>query len=323
MDDIEKVIGNFAQVRILIIGDLMADKYVWGDGLHLSREAPIHVVSVVEETFSLGGAAHIARNARHLGGDVYLVGLVGYDDAAQSFRRAIANSGIDTGGIFPSSERPTTLKVRIMSTEFNQQLMRIDYESNKPLTKDEKASILKYVTSYINDIDVIVFADYEKGIFNDQTLITTILQLAQKQNVITVIHSKPGHFDMFNHASLIVTNYKNAQEFVNFKTKKPIYNVSEIGSEMITLMKCSALLIVQDDKGIYLFSQESESLFKKSITPEIFDINGVEDAIVSTIAISLAAGATMEEAVELASRAYKVIGSRQGSGVVSTRDLLL
>ncbi|MFC1853829.1 bifunctional heptose 7-phosphate kinase/heptose 1-phosphate adenyltransferase [candidate division CSSED10-310 bacterium] len=322
MKNLQKIVKNFSKVRILVIGDLMADKYVWGDGLRLSREAPINVVTVVEETFSLGGAANIARNAKHLGGEVYLVGLVGFDDAAQSFRRAIANSGIDTGGIFPTSERPTTLKVRIMSTEYNLQLMRIDYETTKPLTRDEKASLLKYITSYMEDIDVIVIADYEKGVFSDQGMIDTLIQMAQKHNVITVVDSKPGHYGMFKDTTLIVSNYRGARDFVYFKGNKSAYQLEEIGKNMLNILKCNALLLIQDGKGLFLFTPDAEMQSFKGISQEVFDLTGIEDTVVSTLALSLAAGATIREAAEVASLTYKIVGSKKGSSVVSVRELL-
>lgn len=322
MNQLYKIINNFTKVRILVVGDLMADKYVWGDGLRLSREGPVNVVTVVDESFSLGGAANVARNARQLGGEVFLVGLVGYDDAAQSFRRAIANSGIDTGGIFPTSERPTTLKVRIMSTEYNQQLMRFDYEKTKPLTKDEKASILKYIVAYMNDIDVIVIADYEKGIFGDESLNRTIIQMAHKNNVITIADSKPGHYEAFKDTFLIVCNYRGAHDFVYIKENRSYYDIEDIGNAMINILKCKALLIIQDGKGLFLFVQKSKYKFFKGISQEIFDLTGIEDTVVSTIAMSMAAGATLEEAAKLASWTLKIVGARKGSSVVSSRELL-
>lgn len=322
MDTFTALVNKFSTMKIMIIGDLMADKYVWGNGLRLSREAPVKVVTVVDETFSLGGAANIARNAKNLGAEIHLVGLVGYDDAAQSFRRAIANSGIDTGGIFPTSERPTTLKVRIMSAEFNQQLMRFDYETTKPLSKDEKASLMRYITAYIDDINAIIIADYEKGIFSDQIFIKTLIQLAKKKNVITVADSKPGHYNMFSDTSLIVCNYRGAREFVYYAGNHPAYQSEEIGGIMFDMLKCNTLLLIQDNKGLFLFTRDQPMQHFKGISAEVFDLTGIEDAIVSTLAMSMAAGASIQQAAELASRAYRIVGSRKGSSVVSTLEML-
>lgn len=322
MSKLKDIIKKFDKHKILVIGDLMADKYVWGDGLRLSREAPAKVVTVVEETFSLGGAANIARNIKHLGGAIQLVGLVGYDDAAQSFRRAISNSGIDTGGIFPTPDRPTTLKVRIMSGEFNQQLMRVDYEETKPLSKDEKASLLRYITAYEESISLMVFADYEKGIFSDPRFTKKLLQLAKKNKIKTVAHVKPGHYKLFKESSLLICSYRGAREFVYITGNKSVYQIRDIGQTVMNTLQCNALLLVQDGKGLFLFARDKEPKEFTGISPEIFDLTGLEDTIVSAVALSLASGASLDEAVEIASYTFKIVSAKKGSSVVSARELM-
>ena len=306
----------------MVLGDLMADKYIHGNITRLSTEAPVPVVMVADEIYELGGAANVANNASKLGANVFLSGVVGYDDAAHSFRNLVRETGINSGGIFPSSDRPTTQKVRIISEKYKQNLFRFDYESIAQLSKNDMASIYRYVNSYISEIDLLIFADYEKGILSNPKFNMQIIELANSRNLYTIVYSKAKHLNYFNEAQVIITTSKDALAYSVLASGRESFGLQEAGKLILNSMNNKAVFIVDEDFSIHLFQNDGSS---HHISIEVGDFRegiGIMDVITSTASLSIASGADYITACKIVSEAIKIALTKRGTLSIGLEELL-
>ncbi|MBI4640364.1 MAG: hypothetical protein HY731_06700 [Candidatus Tectomicrobia bacterium] len=320
---LQGVIPRFAGTRVMVIGDLMADKYLWGNASRLSPEAPVPVVRVSYEEYKLGGAANVANNVRTLGAEVYLCGIVGYDDAAHWFRKAAREVGIDTSGIFPSEHRPTTLKVRVMSIDYNQQLLRFDYESIEPFINSEFATVKKYIESYIDTVDAVILSDYDKGVFKNPALVQEVIQLTRRRKTITVVDARSTNPQLFSNTTLVTLSTHEIQELAYEPMRKRVDEICDLGSRMSKAMKSRALVIIHGEEEIFLFVKDHDRPYRFPISKTTFhDVAGMRDTIVSVLALSLHAGADFEEAGYLASIAAGKVLAKVGTATVTGDELI-
>jgi len=315
-------VKKFNKLKVLVIGDLMGDKYVWGNNLRLSKEAPVPVIQVQKDVYEMGGAAHAAHNASLLGADIYLCGLVGFDDAAQSLRSALAEAGIDSGGLFPTTIRPTTLKVRVMSREYNTHLARFDYESDQPLSDSEMASLKGYIDSYINEIDVIIISDYAKGMFNRKEFAKYIINRTKKRGIPAIVDTKPGHFARFKNASVLLCTLKEAREYILLTHLVSMVDIDKIGKILLETTKCNCLVIIQDEKGFKLNVFGEQRIKTQELGKSLYNSVGLEDTATSVLAMSLASGLDLKSSMELVIRAIDIAASKPGTSVVTKEELL-
>ncbi len=307
--------------RILVLGDLMADKYIWGDHLRMCKEAPVPVMRRVNEVYKLGAAANIASSIRQLGAEVYLCGIVGFDDAALSLRRAIAAAGIATGGLFPSETRPTTLKVRMMSQEYRQLLFRLDSESTTPLDEKEVASLRGYVETMLPEIDLLVLSDYRKGMFGVPSFSRWIVDEAGRCNVNTVVLGRPSSLVSFAGATTIVCMASDAREFMYLQGRGFATELDSMGKEMRKLLRCGSLTLVHEERGLWQWRADGE---RETVAParrQRIDCLGLEEAVTSATAIAVALGMDPGDVLNLASLAAGVICSKAGYSPISLSEL--
>ena len=317
-----EIASRFDKLRILVVGDLMADKYVYGNADRLSQEGPVPVIKVAKEEYRLGGAANVAYDARQLGATVLLCGVVGYDDAAHMFRKAVRDAGIESGGIFPSSDRATTLKVRVVALPFNQQTVRYDYESRKQLTENETPTVKRYIESNIDQIDAILVSDYDKGMLLGNSLPRFIIDFANERNVPTIVHSKQRHFRLFGGATVVMLNYYDAQDFVHIASGNFCTNILTITEETVGLLDCAAALVIRDEQEMAISTRDGFHRTMQIGTANNFSPAGVGDAVCSTFGLAIGAGATYEQAIMLASRAMKVVLAKEGTATITIGELV-
>ena len=318
----KEFIKKFTSLRVMVLGDLMADKYIQGNITRLSTEAPVHVLMVNNELYELGGAANVANNASNLGANVFLSGIVGYDDAAHSFRNLVRDAGINSGGIFPSNDRPTTQKVRISSLKYNQNLFRFDYESVEPLSKNDMASIYRYVNSWISEIDLVIFADYEKGVLSYPKFNMQLIELANSRNLMTVVYSRAINLKYFSNAQVVVTTSNDAFNYAKMFSGREFYELDEVGELIISSLNNKAAIIVDENFSLHLFQSDGP---KHHISPEVETFSGVigiMDVITSTAALSIASGADYILACNIVSKAIKIAHKKRGTSKIGLEELL-
>jgi len=318
----KEFIKKFTSLRVMVIGDLMADKYIHGNITRLSTEAPVPVVMVANELYELGGAANVANNASNLGANVFLSGIVGYDDAAHSFRNLVRDSGINSGGIFPSNDRPTTQKVRISSVKYNQNLFRFDYESVEPLNKTDMASIYRYVNSWMSEIDLVILADYEKGVLSNPQFNMQIIELANNKNLITVVYTRAKHLNYFNEANVIITTVKDALNYAAKSSGREFFELEDAGKLIVESHNNKAAIIIDEDYSIHLFLDDGSHNYLPIQVDVYREVVGIMDVITSTSALCVASGADYLTACNIISKAIKIALKKKGTSTIGLEELL-
>lgn len=307
-----KIINNFKGKKIGVIGDLILDQFVWGDVERISPEAPIPVVLINKETYVLGGAANTANNIIAAGGNAFLVGAIGKDVAGRRFLHQLEINNINRKGVVILQDRTTTQKTRIVAQ--NQQIVRIDREKINKLNKEQEERVIKFISSYLKEWDILVITDYGKG-FITKNLISSIKWLAQKYHKPIIGDIKPAvHIPYFRNITLLTPNQKEAFEISGTK------DVTIMGKIIQKQLKCN-VLITRGAEGMILF-EGNEVVSFSAKAKEVFDVVGAGDTVVAFISLSLASGASLKEAVIIANHAASLVVGKKGTAIVSFAELI-
>lgn len=313
----KELFNKFRNTGILVIGDLMVDRYIWGKVRRISPEAPVPVVEVTNEELLLGGAANVAHNILSLGGKVYVAGTIGSDDAGRILIDKFRESGISTDGIVIDSDRPTTVKTRVIA--HSQQMVRFDKEIKSDIRHSTLSLILDYVKSCLPQIKGIIISDYCKGLITE-ALIKKVLALADSKKFISV-DPKIGHFDYYKGVSLITPNINEASlgsglEIVDEKT------LISSGKMLLKKLRCKAVIITRGDEGMSLFEKNGKVTHIPTCAREVYDVSGAGDTVIATLTLSHSAGAPLKDAAIIANHAAGVVVGKIGTAVATCEEIL-
>lgn len=287
--EINRVFDSFSKLRVLIIGDVMIDNYVWGKVTRISPEAPVPVVSVTRKEQRLGGAANVALNVQALGAIPILCSVIGVDADGQGFLELMQKQKLAPKGILKSRERITTVKTRIIGN--NHHLLRIDEEIEHDITSPETDLFLQRITYLLDTqkIDVIIFEDYDKGLITER-LIREVVIRARKLKVPVVVDPKKKHFMHYQGATLFKPNLKELKEGLkkdfDHSSEKELAKVVEL---LKTKLKIDLALITLSEHGIYVHGRHVKKRLPAHLR-NIADVSGAGDTVVSVAALCLAAG---------------------------------
>lgn len=309
------VLKKFREKRILVIGDVMLDKYIWGDVVRVSPEAPVQVVRVEKESYAPGGAANVANNVAALGGTTYMIGIVGNDNANSILMSELKSRGINTDGMIEDKQKPTIQKVRVIGK--GQQLLRFDYERRGYLDAGMESKILDFVNKRIQNIDAIIISDYAKGVITEK-LTQELIELANEKKKIILVDPKPKHKKFYKNATLITPNHKEASEMLNIEEKNDDSIIRE-GKKLIDNLNTS-LIITRGEKGMTIFEKDDTTNIPTK-AKEVYDIVGAGDTVVATLALALSAKATLKEAAMLANYAAGITVGKVGTSTVRTEEI--
>jgi len=320
----DAIIQGFESTRIMVIGDIMIDQFVIGQVNRISPEAPVPVVKFQHEEFRLGGAANVAHNIRKLGGSVSLLGVLGSDDAGTQLLAELKRASIDPSDVFSERERTTTRKLRVVTSR-NQQVARIDYETDKALSRgivDKLSALLK---SQIATADVIVVSDYLKGLLN-QELMAELLLSAKDHGVPVFVDPKAPHLNWYSGCSLMTPNHHEAEKATGMRIQTED-EARAAASTLQTSVPCTSVLITRGEHGMWLTDGSLPGADRvESALPttarEVSDVTGAGDTVIAMMALSVAAGANLSEAAELANHAAGIVVGRFGASTVTTKELL-
>ena len=310
-----KLLENFKNKKILVVGDIMLDKYIWGDVSRISPEAPVQVVHVQKETYAPGGASNVASNISALNGKAFIVGIAGNDEAKNILLQELKNRAINTDGIFIEGDKPTTQKVRIVGR--SQQLLRVDYENKEHVHKDIEQSVSKFLGRIIKDIDIVVISDYAKGVIT-QELSSRLIQIARENNKAIIVDPKPKHRDLYSNVTLITPNNAEASEMTNIEDGNDA--VSEMGTKLLKYLN-SNVLITRGEKGMSLFEKDGNITHIPANAKEVYSLIGAGDTVVATLALALASDASFKEAATLANIAAGIKVGKIGTASVSVEEI--
>ena len=250
-----EIIRKFKDKKILVIGDVMLDKYIWGEVSRISPEAPVQVVNVLRESYAPGGAANVANNIAALDAKAFMVGIVGNDNAKESLISELEKRGINVDGIFTEKNKPTIQKVRVIGR--SQQLLRFDYEKKGYVNADTEKNILDFILGKIDGADAVIVSDYAKGVIT-KNLMETIIKISKEKNKIVIVDPKPRHKDFYKNSTLITPNHTEAHQMTNLEEEENTDNdVEKMGKRLIKELN-SNVLITRGEKGMSLFEKNGE-----------------------------------------------------------------
>ena len=321
---LDAIIKRFESTSIIVIGDIMIDQFVIGQVNRISPEAPVPVVKFNHEEFRLGGAANVAHNIRKLGGRVSLLGVLGSDDAGTQLLAELKRASINPNGVLSDGERITTRKLRVVTSR-NQQVARIDYETDKELSRGIVNKLSALLKSQIATADVIVVSDYLKGLLT-QEFMANIFLSAKEHGVPVFVDPKAPHLNWYSGCSLITPNHHEAEK----ATRMRIQTEDEARTAASTLqisVPCTSVLITRGEHGMWLTDgslprTDRVETALPTTAREVSDVTGAGDTVIAMMALSVAAGANLSEAAELANHAAGIVVGRFGASTMTTKELV-
>ena len=311
-------ISKFEKCNLLVVGDLMFDEYLWGDVDRISPEAPVQVVSVKEENYTLGGSGNVANNLIALGAKVSIAGVIGSDKCGHLVLAKLNELGVTTEGVVEELERPTTRKTRIISG--NQQVLRIDRETKKDITQQTLDVILNYLKQVMPDVDLVLISDYGKGLIT-AALLNSLIYIVKKYNRVSIADPKGRDFLKYSGVSLLTPNKKEASlvsgiEIVDEST------LIQAGNRILETVTTEKLLITCGKNGMVLFENNKEPYYITAQTRQVFDVSGAGDTVIAVLGLAVASGASFVKAASIANTAASIVVSKVGTATVSKNELL-
>jgi len=311
------IINKFPEKNLLVLGDILVDKYIMGEATRVSPEAPVIVVHVNKERYIPGGAANVANNISSLGAKVSLCGVVGSDIVGKRFLHDLKNLNINPNKIITDRTRNTIVKTRVLAS--HQQLVRFDYEDKKAISEETEKRILSSVRKDISNFDAIVVSDYEKG-FVTPNLIQNLIALSKKTNKLLICGPKPNSIKFYEGSDVISLNRSEAlkaSELLGYSSQ----SIDQIGTFLIKKLKLKAALITLSEKGMMLV-QSNKKVQIPACAKEVFDVTGAGDTVLATFSLAVAAGADFETAARLANKAAGIVVGKLGTATVKLEELL-
>lgn len=312
--EFKKIIKKFRGKKVLVVGDLMLDCYVWGSVSRISPEAPIPVVDVTREDAKPGGAANVILNLVSLGAKVFAAGVIGMDDNAGKLMACLKKDNVNTSAVLTDGARPTTVKTRVIA--HNQQVVRIDKEHKSDISSKTAKAIIAKIEKEIKNVDAVIFSDYDKGLLTRE-LVDGIMAAAGDK--IVTVDPKPSNMEIFKNATLISPNKKEASEAAGMAivTEDDVLEASRILKD---ITDSKAILITRGEEGMSLF-KDGSIITIPTVAREVFDVTGAGDTVISVVTLALAAGASFENACILSNIAAGRVVAEVGVVTISPGEL--
>lgn len=285
LNSIEEIFEAFTKLKVLVIGDVMVDSYLWGKVDRISPEAPVPIVHVNKKECRLGGAGNVVINVHALGASPVICSVVGHDDDAKNILENFQKLGVDTSGIIASTSRITTVKHRILAG--SQHMLRIDTENDHPLDTEEEKLLWEKIKKILPDCNVVIFEDYDKGAITDNIIHSTI-ELANRLNIPSIVDPKKRNFLKYKGASLFKPNFKELKEGLKVEVdpndKDALKNAVELLKEKLEL---KGVLLTMSERGVYIDFKKSQKTIPAHHR-EISDVSGAGDTVTGIAAVCLA-----------------------------------
>lgn len=310
-------IPRFKSARIMVIGDLMVDEYIWGSVSRISPEAPVPVVSVTSESLRLGGAGNVVNNIHSLGGKLLIGGVVGNDEMGRKIVQDLHKMGIDTKGIVIEPDWITTVKTRIIAQQ--QQVVRYDREIVRPIRPEALKKILSLLEDRIHELDAVLISDYGKGVVC-QELVDRVRSLALGAGKIISVDPKVKNFPLFQKVTIITPNHHEAGQAAG-RWIQSEEDLMEVGRQLLQQLQCNAILITQGEKGMTLFQDSGEITNIPTMAQEVFDVTGAGDTVISVLTLALAVGADPKQAAVLSNCAAGIVVGEVGTATLKASEL--
>jgi D-beta-D-heptose 7-phosphate kinase/D-beta-D-heptose 1-phosphate adenosyltransferase len=319
MNHLLAIVEKFPRANLLVVGDLMLDRFIRGEVDRISPEAPVPVLQVVSEQSSLGGAANVIHNITSLGGRVTACGIVGQDNAGKRIVTALREIGASTAGVCVNADYPTIQKTRIIASPRHQQIVRLDRESRRPPPERTLKRLRDFVATQVSRFDAIVISDYGKGVIH-AALLDAVADRVRKRSLICVVDPKKENYHAYRFPTLITPNQREASEASDIAIRDEV-SLRSAGAKLVRRWQAEAVLITRGPDGMSLFRRRGGVSHFPTEARDVFEVTGAGDTVVAVCALTLACGASFEDAAVLANMAAGFVGEEMGTVAVPQEKL--
>jgi rfaE bifunctional protein kinase chain/domain len=322
---VQHLIAGASRTRILVVGDIMLDEFIWGSVRRISPEAPVPVVQLERESFMPGGAANVARNLAALDVPTELFSIIGRDAAAKKLKQLLSEAHVESEGCLCSDTRITTVKTRIIAHQ--QQVVRLDRDSMGHPGKKAECHLMKRLEKSIGSADALIIGDYGKGIVT-QPLLNWLKETCRAHGVWLSVDPKPGHVLDLSGVSLLTPNRKEAFELAGIsdtsRCNDPLEDeeLIKVAEKLLDTISPDVLLITLGEHGMLLCENGKQPLHIPTVAQQVFDVSGAGDTVIATLTAAIAAGGSPVEAAMLANCAAGVVVGKVGTATTTPQELL-
>ena len=316
-DNLLDILNKSKNKKIAVIGDIMLDRYRWGNHARMSPEAPVPVVEIESTSESLGGASNVFNNLYFLGAKPILIGVVGNDEAGEIIKRKVQTENLPTDGIFTDSTRITSVKERVISN--GQHVVRLDWEGRSKISEEIQRKIIDYLNTIIRDLDAVIIQDYNKGVV-DSELIDKIVAKCIANETILAVDPKFENFFSYKKTTLFKPNVLETEKALgmNIKTQS---DIRKAGRELLDRMECGCVLITQGRDGMTLFHKNGTVEQIQSRVRKVSDVSGAGDTVIASFTLALTTGASYVEAAQIAAISAGIVCEEVGVVPVEIRKI--
>lgn len=315
----KEIIDSMHGCKVVVLGDVMLDEFVWGDVTRISPEAPVPVVDIQRESVHLGGAANVLANLVALGATASVVGVIGKDAAGERLRASLreVSPRQEDDYLVIDEHRPSTVKTRIIA--HSQLVVRADRELRTPVNGQTEARIIAALKDALENASALVVSDYDKGVVTPRIL-AEILPLAYKR-VPVLVDPKIRNFSAYRPATLVTPNHHEALRMTNLEadTDEGLHRAAALIRKQLN---CDAVLITRGDRGMMLLEGDGDPVYVATAAREVYDVTGAGDTVIATLAAALAAGSTLVEAASLANHAAGIVVGKVGTATAGAAELI-
>lgn len=306
-------LADFKNKRILVVGDIILDRFIVGDVTRISPEAPVPILKETNETFKAGGAANVAVNLAELGVQTFICGAVGKDYYGDFSISHLQDYGISTSAVLSVPQYRTTIKTRIIAQK--QQMVRVDRED---ALQDQSSTIIKSIKTLLDKIDAVIIADYGKGMITKK-LLEYLIPAANKLGKIITVDPQTEHFMNYKKVICLTPNHQEAAAATGMKTETD-EEVKNTGLSILRKLGAKSLIITRGDKGMAVF-EKGKTEFIKTLAREVFDVTGAGDTVIAVLTTALTSGMTLLESAKLANKAAAIVVGKSGTAAVTASEL--
>jgi len=311
------ILDSFSDTKVLVIGDVMLDRYWWGSVSRISPEAPVPVVKMDSMTLAAGGAANVAANVAGLGAYPILVGIIGDDAEGEMFPEVLGKVRVSHEHLITVRGRPTTVKTRIIA--HSQQMARIDQETDTYLSRVDEESVWSKIEPLIFDSQAVIISDYAKGFLSDQ-LLRRVIDSANKANVRVFVDPKGKDYSKYRAATTITPNRREAADACGLEENTQ-QMVDIAGNRLLVGLDLNSVLITQGEDGMTLFRSGGNPVHLETFAREVYDVTGAGDTVIASLAVAIGSGADIESAAKIANTAAGLVVEQVGTTTISLAEL--
>ncbi len=313
----QQILSLFPNRRLIVLGDLMLDEFIWGEVRRISPEAPVPVVEVKRESWHLGGAGNVVSNLLELGAKAWPIGIIGEDEAGRLLKRHFLEQGATVDGLIIDPARPTTRKTRIVA--HSQQMVRADRESRLPVSGEIETRVLAAFRSILPETEIVIISDYDKGLLTPR-LLKLVIEATQAAGKLVCLDPKIKNFLSYRHTDVITPNQPEAERASGIEITDDVSLITA-AHKIREILECANILITRGEHGMSLLDANDKLTQIPTVAREVYDVTGAGDTVIATLSMALAAGATMIEAAIMANHAAGVVVGKVGTATVTTAEL--